>query len=208
MDEQLALLRQRNRIFELADVAIADGDRKAYDELLELAGKAPAFWETANDEALTKAAISQLRRVEINYYFGDAPAGKNMYLDRAQNAFVVLPDEPLGAAELLSCVTDNPFWGMRLTCARQLKRSEGRDAAEALLKCAETDDRLEVFKACMFSFRAVTGFKDGGILFTRQARWWWTENSDRLRCERGWTNGCDKDDADQDSVSSENSLFE
>lgn len=191
VEEQLVALRERNRLFSLADKAIVDGDRSAYDQLFEIASTAPAWWKTPLDEMRTKAAISEARRVTLNYTFWGSLDKGRIHLDRQTGSFVTLPDEALETSELMRHVVNSPYWIMRQYSAIELAKRKEKGVAEVLLECAENEERLEVLKSCIESFRRVTGSRKGGMFSYRDIRWWWTDNQKAYGCEQGWRQDCD-----------------
>jgi hypothetical protein len=163
---ELVLLKERNRLTDYADEAIATGARAPYQKL----------WEALDDPRLANlvhAARAEILRVQ-NYYLGgsridhfDIPVMTYFPDDAA------LRDTQLKDDQLIKLLREkkNP-WEVRMKAANLLGTRHSSEAGDALAAAVKADDNLDVVKEATFSFEQMTGFHarifDAGSL----DQWW------------------------------------
>jgi hypothetical protein len=163
---ELVLLKERNRLTDYADEAIATGARAPYQRL----------WEALDDPRLANlvhAARAEILRVQ-NYYLGgsridhyDIPVMTYFPDDAA------LRDSQLKDDQLIKLLRDkkNP-WEVRMKAANLLGTRHSSEAGDALVAAVKVDDNLDVVKEATFSFEQMTGFRARIFDAASMDQWW------------------------------------
>jgi hypothetical protein len=163
---ELVLLKERNRLTDYADEAIATGARAPYERL----------WEALDDPRLANlvhAARAEILRVQ-NFYLGgsridhyDIPVMTYFPDDAA------LRDGQLKDDQLIKLLRDkkNP-WEVRMKAANLLGTRHSAEAGDALAAAVKTDDNLDVVKEATFSFEQMTGFRARIFDAASLDQWW------------------------------------
>ena len=177
-NQELVLLKERNRLTSFADQAIAEGKRESLDRLLE----------AMSDKDLAKlhhAAYAEIQRVYYHLRYmnriepGYALPVNEMYKDPA-----IRSETDLSTDQVIALLKDQgKEWKMRLRAAYLLGGRRTPEVGDALLKALKEDPVLDVAKEAQFSFEQNTNrtfllFDIGAI------ESWWAEqknmNSDPL----------------------------
>jgi hypothetical protein len=163
---ELVLLKERNRLTDYADEAIATGARAPYERL----------WEALDDPRLANlvhAARAEILRVQ-NFYLGgsridhyDIPVMTYFPDDAA------LRDSQLKDDQLIKLLRDkkNP-WEVRMKAANLLGTRHSSAAGDALVAAVKADDNLDVVKEATFSFEQMTGFRARIFDAASLDQWW------------------------------------
>ena len=129
---EFEILKERNKISNLEDLTVQDGDRHAYDALrrIEKGTRHPNLADAAS------ASISRIKTFYMNRRRVDSvrPIGVAEGISGA-------PDERMQISVLTSHLKSHPDWKMRADAARMLasKDWEKKGVPEALLAAARRD---------------------------------------------------------------------
>jgi len=166
LNKEIEILRNRNKVTQLADEAITNASRPSFEKLIKIEN-------TANDGSVEQlAAESELIRVkmvwtniqrEITYPDFDSYDSSGIEYNK------------LKTKELINLLKDQR-WQVRRECARRLRNKKFIEVAEALERVLATDDDLEVIHAALQSFQNVTGMPNIGMLAYLDALKWWQQN--------------------------------
>ena len=161
---QASILKTRNRLAQLANVAIGEGNREALEEL-EGAVNNPAKAD------LAEVAAAEIMRVKAFYATGSKM--KDESVSYTSSAGIVIVDDKIPTATLLTDLTQNSDWRVRAKFAELLGNRKEGGVADALLDAAGHDRNLNVVKAALDAFARLTGFKNSDIFdYTAAAEWW------------------------------------
>jgi hypothetical protein len=164
--DELVLLKERNRLTDYADEAIATGARAPYERL----------WEALDDPRLANlvhAARAEILRVQ-NFYLGgsridryDIPVTTYFPDDAA------LRDSQLKDDQLIKLLREkkNP-WEVRMKAANLLGTRRSAEAGDALVAAVKADENLDVVKEATFSFEQMTGFRARIFDAASLDQWW------------------------------------
>ena len=164
---EASILRERNRLAKLANTAISEGSRQALNELQEAAG------EPLKSD-LAEVAAAEIMRVKAFYATTDRIKDRSIKYASPEGMAIV--DDKLPTDTLISELRQNPDWQVRAKFAQLLASHRENGVAAALLAAAKDDANLDVLKACLQSFAALTGFKGADALDYASAAKWWDEN--------------------------------
>ncbi len=149
---ELLLLKERNRLTDYADRAIATGQRKDLQAVVD------SMFDPALAH-LRHAAEAEFRRVQAYYEI-------NMSIDPSyklplQELFpdgTVQAEADLTDAQMTKLLSDaQKPWEVRLRCAYLLRSSQATDATAALLRALKEDPSLDVAKQAQTSFEKRVG---------------------------------------------------
>jgi hypothetical protein len=129
---EIKKLKARNELTQLADLAKYRGIAAAYDELKSKRIKSMG---TELYDAVTSEILSIKR-----FYLGITRM-KNIHLTR--NGVKVEPTV-LTTGELRQQLLNNQVWSVRALVAKELGNRKETEVPEVLIKCAESDTRLDV----------------------------------------------------------------
>jgi hypothetical protein len=165
-NNELILLKERNRLTAYADECIASGARAPYEQL----------WEALDDPRLTNlvhAARAEILRVQ-NFYLGgsridrfDIPVA-TYYPDDAALRDSQLKDDQL--VKLL--LTKKNPWEVRMKAANLLGTRRSLEVGDALVEAVKRDENLDVVKEATFSFEVMTGFRSRIFDAAALEQWW------------------------------------
>ncbi|MGE5197381.1 MAG: HEAT repeat domain-containing protein [Deltaproteobacteria bacterium] len=164
---QVEVLKTRNRLAQLANVAISEGSRQALQELEDIAGD-------PNKADLAEVANAEVMRVKA--FFATTSRLKEQTVKYNNSEGIVIVDDKIPTATLISDLRDNPDWRVRAKFAELLAIRNEEGVAQALLEAAASDENLYVMKAALEAFATVTGFKSSDIFDYKSAREWWDKN--------------------------------
>ena len=149
---ELLLLKERNRLTDYADKAIATGSRDALQAVVE------AMFDTENQN-LHHAAQAEFRRVQAFYEISASidPAYKLPLLELFKDGSVKNEAE-IKPERLIALMKDSKQpWEVRLRCAYLLRESPDKDVDAALLQALKEDASLDVAKQAQTSLERRLG---------------------------------------------------
>jgi hypothetical protein len=150
---ELVLLKERNRLTELADDAIATGNRAPYTRL----------WEAFDDPRLSPllhAARAEILRVQNFYLSGSRLQKFDIPVAELFPQTPTLRDTQLSDDQIIGLLGDNTKdWPIRMKSAWILGQRRSTRSGEALVKAIQEDPNLDVVKEATFSFEQMTGFR-------------------------------------------------
>lgn len=149
---ELVLLKERNRLTELADEAIATGKREPYNRL----------WEAFDDPRLAPlihAARAEILRVQNFYLSGSRLQKFDIPVAELFPATPTLKDTQLSDDQVIGLLGDaTKDWPIRVKSAWLLGQRRSTRSGEALVKAITEDPNLDVVKEATFSLEQMTGF--------------------------------------------------
>lgn len=149
---ELLLLKERNRLTDYADKAIATGSRDALQAVVET-------MFDPEKQNLHHAAQAEFRRVQAFYEISASidPAYKLPLLELFKDGSVKSEAE-IKPARLMALMKDpQQPWEVRLRCAYLLRESPDKDVNAALLQALKDDDSLDVAKQAQTSLERRLG---------------------------------------------------
>jgi hypothetical protein len=165
----LLMIKERNRLTAYADSAIASGDRRSYERLLE------AF-DDPSLAYLGEAARAEALRVYRFFFEGSR---LRFYLIHPAAIFSdqqVKSEEELDRHHLISILSDLSLpWEDRTKAALLLGEHPELDALDALVDSVRDDPVLDVVREATFSFIQITG-KRFELFHAAALLDWWAEN--------------------------------
>lgn len=170
---EVAILEERNRLIGLADIAIADGKREAFEELEN-------FVNNPTQSELVSAANAEILRVKAFYLIGTRIKGVHIYAPGPFNIGDKSVDEQISTKDLISALQNNPEWQIRAKAAELLGRRQEKGVLEALLQAMHRDQRLDVVKVALDSFESITGFSSNDVFGYEAAEEWWSNNKQEI----------------------------
>ncbi|HSI62244.1 MAG TPA: hypothetical protein VLE43_03975, partial [Candidatus Saccharimonadia bacterium] len=165
-ENELILLKERNRLTTYADEAIATGAREPYDRL----------WMSLEDQRLVKlihAARAEILRVQNFYLSGSRIEAYTIQVGDYFPESASLKDSQLKDEQLIELLEkkDNP-WQVRMKAANLLGLRRSRAVGDALVKAVKYDENLDVVKEATFSFEQMTGFRARIFEPASMDAWW------------------------------------
>lgn len=149
---ELLLLKERNRLTDYADKAIATGSRDALQAVVET-------MFDPEKQNLHHAAQAEFRRVQAFYEISASidPAYKLPLLELFKDGSVKSEAE-IKPARLIALMKDSQQpWEVRLRCAYLLRESPDKDVNAALLQALKEDVSLDVAKQAQTSLERRLG---------------------------------------------------
>lgn len=143
---ELLLLKERNRLTDYADKAIATGSRDALQAVVE------AMFDPER-QSLHHAAQAEFRRVQAFYEISASidPAYKLPLLELFKDGSVKA-EADVKPAQLMTLMKDSGQpWEVRLRCAYLLRESPDKSVNTALLQALKEDASLDVAKQAQTS---------------------------------------------------------
>ena len=165
-ENDLILLKERNRLTSYADEAIATGAREPYDRL----------WQALEDQRLIKlihAARAEILRVQNFYLSGSRIESYTIQVGDYFPESASLKDSQLKDEQLIELLEnkENP-WQVRMKAANLLGLRRSRAVGDALVKAVKYDENLDVVKEATFSFEQMTGFRARIFEPASMDAWW------------------------------------
>ncbi|RBP47649.1 hypothetical protein DES53_101446 [Roseimicrobium gellanilyticum] len=165
---ELILLKERNRLTNYADEAIATGAREPYDRL----------WEALEDPRLIKlihAARAEILRVQNFYLSGSRIESYTIQVGDYFPDNAALKDSQLRDEQLIELLEkkENP-WQVRMKAANLLGLRRSRAVGDALVRAVKYDPNLDVVKEATFSFEQMSGYR-ARIFEPASMDAWWTQ---------------------------------
>lgn len=149
---ELLLLKERNRLSEYADRAIATGSRDALQALVDAMAD-PAM------KPLGHAALAEYKRVQAHFEISlSIDPGYTLPLQELFKEKAPASEADLKPAQLLEVLKNTGLpWEARLRSAYLLRGSTKAGTDEALLAALETDPSLDVAKQAQTTFEKRVG---------------------------------------------------
>jgi hypothetical protein len=166
--QEVGKLENRNRLLELADDAITNGNRLAYDKLVKVA-------DDPKQPEAAMVASTQRFQVKIFYISGTRLKGAHLRRNQSDGSQVELKDDDVSTKQLIELL-NAPDKGTRAVAANILRTRKEKDVPDALLETAKIDDNLNVMKEALQSFDTLTGYDNPDIFGYDFAAKWWEEN--------------------------------
>jgi hypothetical protein len=164
---QISMLKMRNYLAGLANRAIADGDRKAFDEL-ENASRNPVKVD------LAEVAAAEVMRVKA--FYATTTRLKDQSVTYANSQGIPIIDDKIPTATLLADLQHNADWRVRAKFAIFLANRREPGVADTLLGVAGRDQNLNVVKASLEAFSSLTGFTMHDVFDYASCEKWWQSN--------------------------------
>lgn len=156
--EQLDLLGERNNLTLLADDAITNGNRLAFDQLLERAK------DISSDKRLRDGAAAEISRVRIYYSSITRLGSYALPVVSLYPSLKSAAEEALSPSQLVRLLGDeSKDWRVRCRAAYLLGNKRSLAVSGALARAAKEDPNLDVVKECVVSFEQNTGFRSKGM---------------------------------------------
>ena len=175
LSSELVVLKERNQLVSLADVAINKGERDALDELRRIAfneNESPSKQSIAFAEMLRVKAqyisISRLRHFEIKITNSDQS---------------ITTDNDIPTDVLIRGLLENKNWGIRGRAAQLLANRKEKEVPKALIQSIKKEKRLDNLKESLEAFASVTGYKKRDVFDTQPVIEWWEENEKKVESE-------------------------
>ena len=169
--KQVMILENRNKLAELADKAIAEGDSRAFEQLKD-------YIDNPIEKELLNAAKAEALRVKKFYIAMTRIKGVDFtYVDPEGKE---LKEEAIPTEILLRALSSDSDWRVRTRAAQLLKNRKEKEVPEALIEAVSKDLRLDVRKVSLDSFESTTGFQSPDVLDYEPAIKWWGENKQKV----------------------------
>jgi len=168
--EQVSNLEERDKLMQLADEAINNGNRQAYEGLMRIAN------DSFQDENIRFAAKAEWFQVKRFYIGLTRVKGRNLAKRQSDGTKIDVKDEDLTTQELVRSLLASNEWTVRVLAASALKNRKEKGVPEALLHAARNDQKLDVVKEAIDSFEAVTGYTSSDVFGYESAELWWEQN--------------------------------
>ena len=167
--KQLEILGERNRLTALADDAIANGSRAAFEKLLALSK------DLSGDRRIQDGAVVEILRVKNFYSSGTRLGSYTLPVATLYPSLKTAAEEALSSSQLLELLADQErHWRVRTRAAYLLGNRRELSVSEALVRAAESDPNLDVVKECVFTFEENTGYRAKGLFEIESLVNWWT----------------------------------
>jgi hypothetical protein len=169
---ELILLKERNRLSEYADKAIATGSRESLQALVD------AMFDPAMKHLL-HASQAEFRRVQNYYDFSTSiDPGYTLPLQELFKNNPVRTEADLTPAQLTTLLQDREqTWENRLRSAYLLRASSDKTTNAALLKAIKEDPSLDVAKQAQTTFEKRIGRKFRLFDIPTIDAWWETQKA-------------------------------
>jgi hypothetical protein len=166
-NQELVLLKERNRLTGFADEAIAEGKREALNRLLD----------TLKDKDLSKlqhAAYAEIQRVYYHLrYMSRIEKGYTIPVNEIFKDNTIRSETDLNTEQIISLLQDQAKdWKIRLRAAYLLGGRRTPEVGDALIKALKEDPVLDVAKESQFSFEQNTNRSFLLFDITSIEEWW------------------------------------
>lgn len=167
---ELELLGKRNELTMLADDAIANGTRAAFDRLEAKSEDASA------DQRLRNGAAAEILRVKDFYASHGTRFGSYaLPVATLYPSLRTKAEAELETPQLISLLGNQErSWKVRTRAAFLLASRRELAVCEALVQAAKTDPNLDVVKECVATFEENTGYRAKGLFEIEELESWWT----------------------------------
>ena len=169
---EIEILQGRNKLVQLADSAIAEGNRSAFEELENIS-------KDLTKDKLSKVARAEMLRVKKFYVGMSRIQGVDLALTDTEGNKIENEEIPTDAL-ISGLLNKDVDWQLRAKAAELLKKCKEKKVPEKLLKAIQEDSNLDVVKTSLESFEAVTGFKSTDVFSYELVEKWWSENKEEV----------------------------
>ena len=169
IENELAFLRSRNELTSLADIAINQGDRESYENILKVI-------EDPEKARLADAARAEALRVQQFYFQSNRPQNYQIPADQIFQDPAIRTERDLSTYNKVALLQDpRQDWRTRTKAAFILAGSKDLDAADALVRAIQTDPDLNVVKEAHTTFEQNWGYR-GDLFDVPSLVEWWKQN--------------------------------
>jgi len=173
-------LKERNEIIALEDNAISNGDTASYEELKRrLLLFKNITYKSSNDSKYVKelfdATLSSILRVKSFYISGTRVKTLEIYYLKTKD--IKLMNNKIPTEHLIKYLLKHSDWQWRTKAAGLLRARKEKGVPDALLK-GMGDARLDVRRASIKSFVALTGHDNPDALDYDKLIEWWNEHKE------------------------------
>ena len=172
LEKQLRILKERTRLTGLADLAIAEADRSAYDELLD------RLESEAKGEGvgLVHAAQVELLRVKFFYNNSNRLGPYRLPVEELFSDPLIREEADLSTSQFIGLLdSGNSNWAARARAAQLLGGRSNPLVNKALVEAMDEENHLEVLRELAYSFQQNTGYR-GDIFDVRGLKDWWDKS--------------------------------
>ena len=165
--KQLKILKMRNRLALLADLAISESERSAYFEIRQML-KDPAYTQYI---ATINTALDRIDRFYMNgASLGDQPLPiEELFPDQEAES-----ETDLTIDQLIGLLNDRTVsWQYRARAASLLGGLGSNKALEALAFAAGSETNLDALKEVVYAFEDSSGYRGGYLFDTQSLLDWW-----------------------------------
>ncbi|MED5585158.1 MAG: hypothetical protein VYB61_02285 [Verrucomicrobiota bacterium] len=172
-------LGERNRFIRLADAAILNADRSAFDELLKRAAE-------VKEGELRNGAIAEINRVRFAYLNGlrssgfALPVGELFPSLRGKDEMELQTDQLVKVLVNRSGAAEH-----RARAAYLLADHRHIIAVNALVDAVASDSNLDVVREASLTFSEMTGYRSEQLLDAPGLVDWWQKNSSVVKLALG-----------------------
>jgi hypothetical protein len=171
LSDELLSFQKRTNLLKLADMAIGNMSRSAYEELVDILNN-------PSDVSLQLAAKAEI--VRVNNALANSARTAGVKLSVEGSAGLTRNELDLTTSELIDILIDDPDWTFRARSAQLLAEKKEIGVPVALLESMKDEENLEVFKYAVRAFKAVTGCKAPDIFEYEYCSEWWDTNSEAV----------------------------
>ncbi len=171
LQDELEKVRDRALLTELADRAIAESSRNAFDKLEDISEN------SEEGSPLRMASDAECLRV-MSFWAKMQKEPENKPLKKSDGTEI--PSSEFTTKELIAMLLKDDRWDVRRQAANWLAKREEVDVCDALVECLKTEKDIEVVHNALSSFKGLTR-QDFGLLQYQKAIDWWEENRDSVR---------------------------
>jgi uncharacterized membrane protein YheB (UPF0754 family) len=170
IDRVLKEMLARSRITQLADRAIAESSRDAYDELEHISE------ENKEGTPLYFATDAEMAHVKV-FWENMGKEKRNLPLKKSDGSFANASD--FSTEELKKLLLEDKRWDVRKEAAKYLSDRREEESVKSLVESLEKEKDLEVIEASLNSFYKLTN-KNLGILNYKGAIKYWKEHKEEI----------------------------
>jgi len=168
----------RNGFTRLADAAIQNADRPAFDQLLKIAG------ETQGE--LHNGAMSEVHRVRFAYLNGLRSSGYALPVGDLFPSLQGKDEMQLGTDQLIKVLQNHDGAAEhRARAAYLLADHRDISAVNALVDTVARDSNLDVVREASLTFAEMTGYRGEELLDATDLVQWWRDNSSVVKLALG-----------------------
>lgn len=174
LSKEIARLKNINELHVFADRAISTGQAEFYEEL-------KSRLKSATDPELQIIIDAQISSVKRAFIGTTRIKGKKLM----KGDGVVDPKE-LTTSELLKSFSISNDWIVRALISHELGKRKEKEVPDALIKCAQNDDILDVRRDCINAFDKLLGnkYENPDILEPAGIIKYWNDN--KAQIEESW----------------------
>jgi hypothetical protein len=171
LSKEVKILAERNRIAELGDKGVLNGDREAFDELIQISSTHP-------NESIKSAALSEARRIKGFWAGVSSLKGTDLISMREGEENFKAVD--FDTNRLIAIMLTHKRYGARALAAQELGKRKDALVPASLVQTIKTDKNLEVVKNASNSFEKLTDYKCPDVFGFDQIPSWWEQNKEKV----------------------------